>query len=785
MPRNLQLQSRSDKETFTGGRRECSGTPSCFLQQSQTYTVRTTVTICLIATLAILCNQAMAQGSRFSRSAAEDASIDSVLALMTLDEKVGQLVQYSGGFETGPGGRALPEELRLQIREGKIGSLLNATGAAETRELQRIAVEESRLKIPLIFGLDVIHGYKTTFPIPLGEAATWDPQAVERSARIGAIEATAGGIHWTFGPMVDIARDPRWGRMAEGSGEDPYLGSLMAAARVRGFQGSSLSDPTTLVACPKHFAAYGAAEGGRDYNTVDLSERTLRDVYLPPFMAAADAGAGTFMASFNEIAGVPSSGNEYLMTEILKKEWQFDGFVVSDWGSIREMIPHGFASDPADAGRLAINAGVDMDMMGDCFGGKLQGLVKAGKVSQVRIDDAVRRILRVKYRLGLFKNPYRNVTVEREKAALLTPANIAACREVARKSLVLLRNNGGLLPLSKGLTRIAVIGPLANDRSDPLGPWAGPSDTMNVVTVLQGIRNAVPKADVQFSRGCGIQDDDLSGIEDAVRIAKGAEVAVIVAGEARGMSGEASCRSSIGLPGVQQELIKQVITTGTPVVLVLMNGRSLAISWEAEHVPAILEAWFPGLQSGNAIADVVFGDVAPSGRLPVTFPCTTGQVPLYYNFKNTGRPFNDTVEYTSRYLDVRSTPLFPFGFGLTYTTFTYDDLRVEKVTLGTSDTLHVAVQVHNTGNREGEEIVQLYVRDDVGSVTRPVKELKAFKHVVIKPHGAATVNLSVPIRELAFTALDMKTRVEPGTFHVFVGPNALEGLVGKFTVEAH
>jgi beta-glucosidase len=723
-------------------------------------------------------------GQGASRAPGVERAIDSILATLTLDEKVGQLVQYSGGFETGPAGRAIPGQLHAQIREGKVGSLLNALGAAETRELQRIAVEESRTKIPLIFGLDVIHGYKTTFPIPLGEAATWDPDAVELSARVQAQEASAGGIHWTFGPMVDIARDPRWGRMAEGSGEDPYLGALMAAAHVRGYQGTSLSDPTTLVACAKHFAAYGGAEGGRDYNTVDISERTLCDIYLPPFKAAVDAGVGTLMASFNEISGVPSSGNRQLLTDILRNEWKFDGFVVSDWGSIGEMIQHGFAADSADAARLAINAGLDMDMMAGCYGGYLADLVKTGRVSQATLDESVRRVLHMKFRLGLFADPYRGVSVAREKESLLTPSNLAATREVARKSLVLLKNEGGLLPLRKNVHRIAVIGPLANNQSDPIGPWAGSPDTLNVVTVLHGIRNAVPEADVVYARGCGIQDNASAGISHAASLAKKSDVAIIVAGEAEWMSGEASSRSSLAIPGLQEELIKEVVATGTPVVLVLMNGRSLAIGWEAEHVTSIVEAWFPGLEGGNAIADVLFGDVAPAGRLPVTFPRVTGQVPLYYNHKNTGRPYDDMVKYTSRYLDVASTPLFPFGYGLTYTTFAYQGLRLDRNTLGMSDTLRATVGIRNTGERDGEEVVQLYVRDDVGSVTRPVKELKAFRRVRVKKQGTAEVTLTVPVSALAFTGLDMKTRVEPGTFHVIVGPNAEEGLSEKFVVEA-
>jgi beta-glucosidase len=725
-----------------------------------------------------------APGQRLATAPGIERSVDSLLSLLTVEEKVGQLVQYSGGFETGPGGRVIPRELHARIRKGGIGSLFNAIGAVEIRELQRIAVEESPHHIPLIFGLDVIHGFKTTFPIPLGEAATWDPSAAQLSARVAASEASASGIQWTFAPMVDIARDPRWGRMAEGSGEDPFLGSIMAAARVRGFQGASLTDPSSLLACVKHFAAYGAAEAGRDYNTVDISERTLRDIYLPPFKAAIDAGAGTVMCSFNEIAGIPSSGNRFLMTDVLRGEWKFDGFVVSDWGSIGEMIPHGFASDPADAARLAVNAGVDMDMMAFCYQNHLAALVMSGKVSPSTLDESVRRVLRVKFLLGLFSDPYRSLSAERERKSQLTPFNIAATREVAGKSLVLLKNEGRLLPLAKSVKKIALIGPLAANQSDLIGAWAGVPDTLTVVSVLRGIREAVPGAEVSYARGCGIQDDDVSGIAPAAALAKNADVVVVVAGEAEWMSGEAASRSSLELPGMQRELLKAVVAAGKPVVLVVMNGRSLALGWEAAHVPAIVEAWFPGLQAGHAIADVLFGSVAPTGRLPVTFPRVTGQVPLYYNFKSTGRPFNDTVKYTSHYLDVASTPLFPFGYGLTYTTFAYADLRVEKQSLGLLDTLRVNVRVRNTGDRDGMEVVQLYVRDDVGSVTRPVRELKAYRRVNITRGSSADVELEVPVSSLAFTGPDMRSVVEPGAFHVYVGPNAGEGLVGSFVVEA-
>jgi beta-glucosidase len=723
-----------------------------------------------------------AGGRNPALSPAIERSVDSILAGLTLQEKIGQLVQYTGGWSTGPTGRSINDEQRAFIKEGKTGSLLNVIGSSVTRELQKIAVEESRAKIPLLFGLDVIHGFKTTFPIPLAEAATWDADAVELSARVSAAEAASSGVHWTFAPMVDIARDPRWGRIAEGSGEDPYLGSVMAAARVRGFQGRDLSNPTSIMACAKHYAAYGGAEGGRDYNTVEVSEQTLRDVYLPPFKAALDAGAGTFMASFNEINGVPSSGSRFLLTTILRDEWGFDGFVVSDWNSIGELIPHGYAATPAHAAELAINAGLDMDMESRCFRDNLQSLIEQGKVRTATLDVAVRRILRMKFRLGLFTDPYRASTPEREAKTLRSAANVEAARNVARKAIVLLKNEGHLLPLSRTVKTIAVIGPLAENHRDPVGTWAGPTDTNNVVTLLDGIREAAPASRVLFSPGCAIDGGDTAGIAAAVAIARQADVVLLAVGESEDMSGEACSRSSLELPGRQADLARAVQATGKPTVLVLMNGRPLALSWEAANLPAILETWFLGHETGHAIADVLFGAYAPTGRLPASFPRVTGQVPVYYNHKNTGRPSDDSVHYTSRYLDVPSTPLYPFGFGLTYTSFSYGDLVVASPRVRATDSVSVRVTLKNTGTKEGEEVVQFYVRDEVGSLTRPVRELKAFRRVRLKPGQSTPVTMTIPATDLAFTGVDMRRRVEPGMFSLFVGPNAAEGLVGRFEV---
>jgi beta-glucosidase len=709
-------------------------------------------------------------------------SIDSIIAGLTLQEKIGQLVQHTGGWSTGPTGRRINDGQRTLVKEGKIGSLFNIIGSDVTHELQKIAVEESRARIPLLFGLDVIHGFKTTFPIPLAEAATWDADAVELSARVSATEAASSGIHWTFAPMVDIARDPRWGRIAEGSGEDPYLGSVMAAARVRGFQGRSLADPTAIMACAKHYAAYGGAEGGRDYNTVELSEQTLRDVYLPPFKAALDAGAGTFMASFNEINGVPSSGSHFLLTRILRDEWKFDGFVVSDWNSIGELLIHGYAATPAHAAELAINAGLDMDMESRCYRDNLDSLVHQGKVSGATLDNAVRRILRMKFRLGLFSDPYRACTPDREAKTLRSAANVEAARNVARKAIVLLKNERGLLPLAKDMKTIAVIGPLANNHRDPVGTWAGPTDTNHVVTLLDGVRAAAPASHVLFAQGCAISGSDTAGITAAVEVARKADVVLLALGESEDMSGEACSRTSLELPGRQGDLLRAVHATGKPVVLVLMNGRPLALSWEAANLPAILEAWFLGHETGHAAADVLFGTFAPTGRLPASFPRVTGQIPIYYNHKNTGRPADDTLHYTSRYLDVPSTPLFPFGFGLTYTTFTYADLALASPRVKTTDSVSVRVNLKNTGMKAGEEVVQLYVRDEVGSLTRPVRELKAFTRVRLQPGQTMPVTLTIPVTDLAFTGADMRRRVEPGMFTVYVGPNAGEGLVGRFEV---
>src|SRR5687768_13503392 len=636
--------------------------------------------------------------------------IDQLLARMTLEEKLGQLQQLDGEAN----GNYRPEHVEM-VRKGLLGSTLNVRGAARTNELQRVAVNESRLKIPMVFGFDVIHGYRTVFPIPLGEAATWDPAALERSAAIAAREARAAGVHWTFAPMVDIARDARWGRIAEGSGEDPYLGAMLAAARVRGFQGSDYSAPDKVVATAKHWVAYGAAEAGRDYNTTDLSERSLREVYFPPFKAAIDAKVGTFMTAFNDINGVPATANPFVLSDVLRSEWKFDGLVVSDYTAVMELMNHGLARDEADAASLALNAGTDMEMVSRLYNKHGAALIRERKVSLATLNEAVRRVLRIKFRLGLFEKPYADEV--RETNSIFTPEHLAAAREIAARSMVLLKNQGDFLPLSKGVKTIAVIGPLADSQKDMIGSWTGDGKAEDAVTLLTGVKSKVsPQTTVRYAKGCELNDNSTAGLDEAVRVARESDVVIVAVGESAEMSGEAASRSSLDLPGQQMQLIKAIHATGKPYAVVLMNGRPLTISWIAENSPAILETWFAGTQGGHAIADVLFGDVNPSGKLPVTFPRALGQVPIYYNHKNTGRPPTDQ-KYTSKYLDVPVTPLFHFGHGLSYTKFKLSDLRKSAERISPDGTLTVSIEIENIGTRAGEEVVQLYINDVASSVT--------------------------------------------------------------------
>jgi beta-glucosidase len=697
--------------------------------------------------------------------------ITALMKKMTLEEKIGQLNQYASNWSTGP---VSPEGNKIQeIKEGRVGSMLNVKGVDKTRSLQEAAMQ-SRLKIPLLFGLDVIHGYKTTFPIPLAEAASWDLSAIEQSARIAAVETAAAGVHWTFAPMVDISRDPRWGRVMEGAGEDPFLGSLIAKARVKGFQGNGLGNLDAVMACVKHFAAYGAAIGGRDYNSVDMSERTLWETYLPPYKAAAEAGAATFMNSFNDLNGIPATGNAYLQRDILKGKWNFKGFVVSDWGSIGEMVPHGFAANQYDAAWKAILAGSDMDMESRSYTGNLAKLVKEGKVPVSVVDDAVRRILIKKYEMGLFDDPFRYCNEQREQDAINNPAHRVIARDVAQKSIVLLKNQNNLLPLSKSTKTIAVIGPLAKSKDDMLGFWNVPwPDNSDVVSLYEGLEKKVGSGTkLLYAAGADPNDTTKAGFAEAVQTALQSDVVIVCVGERRSMSGEAKSRSSIHLPGVQEVLIKALYATGKPIVVAINAGRPLVFDWTADHAPAILYTWWLGSEAGNAIANVLFGDYNPSGKLPMTFPRTEGQIPIYYNYLNTGRPAPDNskvVNFRSGYIDLPKSPKFSFGYGLSYTTFKYDGLKLSDTMMTAGKNIEVSFTLTNTGRVAGEEVAQLYVRDDVASLVRPVKELKGFEKVYLKPGESKVIHFTIDRDKLSFFNQKLEWKAEPGTFTVMIG----------------
>jgi len=719
---------------------------------------------------------------------AMDKFIAELMAKMTLEEKIGQLSLLTSDWDsTGP---TMRQGYQEDIRKGRIGSIFNAFTAKYTRDLQRVAVEETRLKIPLLFGYDVIHGHRTIFPISLGEAASWDLKAIEKAARISATEASAEGIHWTFAPMVDVARDPRWGRISEGAGEDVYLGSRIAEARVRGFQGNDLKAVDTVLATAKHFAAYGAAQAGRDYGTVDISERTLRDVYLPPFKAAADAGAATFMTSFNDVDGIPASGNHHLLTDVLRDKWGFKGFVVTDYTSINEMVAHGYSKDLQQAGEQAINAGVDMDLQGAVFMEHLAKSVAEGKVDVARIDAAVKAILEMKYRLGLFEDPYRYSDEAREKATVYRPDFLEAARDVARKSMVLLKNANNALPLAASAKSIAVIGPLGDSKADMIGSWSAAGDRKTrPVTLLEGMQARAPKGQsVAYAKGASYAFEDAGktdGFAEAIALAQKSDVIVAAMGERWDMTGEAASRTSLDLPGNQQALLQELKKTGKPIILVLMSGRPNSIEWADANVDAILEAWYPGTMGGHAIADVLYGDYNPSGKLPATFPRNVGQVPLYYDMKNTGRPIDPAkpdAKYVSRYLNTPNTPLYPFGYGLSYTSFTYSPVTLSKASIKPGEPLTASVTVTNSGVRDGEEVVQLYVRDLVGSVTRPVKELKGFRKIPLKKGESKTVSFTLTDADLAFTRADMSWGAEPGDFKLWIGPSSAEGSEADFAL---
>ena len=701
----------------------------------------------------------------------EDRFVDSVLSGLTLQEKLGQLTQ--------DGYPPTKEQAKADIRAGRVGSYLGVAGAALTRELQQVAVEQSRAKIPLLFAHDVIHGFGTIFPVPIAEASSWDPQTVMKSARVSAIEGAAHGLHWTFAPMVDIARDPRWGRIVEGAGEDPYLGSVMAAARVIGFQGRFISDTLSLIATAKHFVAYGAAEGGRDYNVASVPPRVLNEIYLPPFRAAVNAGARSVMGSFNEVDGVPMHANSALINGTLRKKWGWDGMLVSDYTAIMELMRHGIAADSGEAARRGIDAGVDIDMVSRFYLDHLAAQVNEGKVPIGQIDAAVKRVLRAKYEKGLFTNPYIYSSVEREKRETLSPAHREAARDVARKAIVLLRNENNTLPLKKTLRTIAVIGPLANDARSALGPWAAEGKPASAITPLDGIRSALPNTRVVYVRGVPVDTVNQTGIAEAARVAGESDAVVLIVGERSDMSAEAESRSSIELPGNQLELVQAVWNavkeSGKPVVVVLANGRPLAVPWIASNIPAIVETWFLGTATGDALADVLFGDFNPGGKLPVTFPRATGQIPLYYNHRNTGRPPIVEDKYRSKYNDIPWTPQFVFGFGLSYTTFSISNPVLSASEISASDSIVVRAAVTNTGSRAGDEVVQLYLRDDAASVTQPVKSLKGFERVSLAAGETRDVSFVLRPRDFALYDLDMRLVVEPGTFTVWVGNSSESG----------
>lgn len=707
-----------------------------------------------------------------------DERVEALLGRMTLEEKVGQLTQYSGG-DAPPTGPVRFKGGQLEaIRGGLVGSMLNVRGVNATRQYQEAAMQ-SRLRIPLLFGQDVIHGYLTTFPIPLAEAASWDLDAIERSARIAATEAAAGGIHWTFAPMVDIARDPRWGRVMEGAGEDTYLGSRIAYARVKGFQGKRLGDTDAVMATAKHFAAYGAAIGGRDYNSVDMSPRMLWESYLPPFKAAVDAGVATFMNAFNDLNGVPATGNAYLQREILRERWHFGGFVVSDWGSIGEMVPHGHARDAAHAAQLAIAAGSDMDMESSAYRDHLPALVRSGQVRAESVDDAVRRVLRQKFELGLFDDPYRFSDAARERTTLARPEHRRAAREMAAKSIVLLKNAGGVLPLTPAAKTIAFIGPLAKATKDNLGGWAvtlpGVDYDEFIVSQWAGLKErAGPGTRLLYARGCEVDGDSRAGFAEAVRIARQADVVIVSVGERWDMSGEARSRSRLGLPGVQEDLIRALHATGKPVIVLVNAGRPLIFNWTADHAAAILYTWWLGSEAGQAIADVLFGDVNPAARLPMSFPRSEGQIPIYYNHFNTGRPAraDGAAGYVSAYIDERNSPRFPFGHGLSYTSFAYADLALDRTTLRGNETLTASFTLSNTGQVAGDEVVQLYLRDRVGSAVRPVQELKRFHRLRLQPGESRRVEFTLDREALSFYDDRLRWVAEPGAFDLMVGASS-------------
>jgi beta-glucosidase len=753
----------------------------------------------LLTALAIICTLQAAAQTQSTADAKMNQFVSALMAKMTLDEKLGQLnLPGAGDITTG---QASSSGIAQKIKEGKVGGLFNIKTVAKIKEVQRIAVETSRLKIPLLFGMDVIHGYETVFPIPLGLSCTWDMQAVEKSARIAAIEASADGICWTFSPMVDVSRDPRWGRVSEGNGEDAFLGSQIAKAMVKGYQGKDFSSNTSIMSCVKHFALYGAGEAGRDYNTVDMSRVRMYNEYLPPYKAAVDAGVGSVMSSFNEIDGIPATGNKWLLTDLLRRQWGFKGFVVSDYTAVNEMIDHG-VGNLQTVSAMALRAGLDMDMVGEGFLTTLKKSLQEGKVTQAQIDQACRRILEAKYKLGLFTDPYKYCNEQRAKTEIFTAENRKVAREIAAQSFVLLKNDNNILPLKKSGT-IAVIGPMADTRENMPGTWSVAARFSESISVMDGLKKAVGN-DVKLLYAHGSNLDSDTAFEDratmfgktlkrdrrpkdvvlkeAVDIASQSDIVVAVLGEAAEMTGEASSRSNIEIPALQKELLAALLKTGKPVVLVLFTGRPLALKWEHENVPSILNVWFGGSEAGDAIADVLFGAVNPSGKLSATFPVNVGQVPIYYNHKNTGRPLPEGQwfqKFRSNYLDVPNEPLYPFGFGLSYTKFTYGDIKLSSSSLKGNQTLTASVELTNAGQHDGAEVVQLYIRDVVGSVTRPLKELKGFQKVFLKAGETKTITFNITPNDLKFYNYDLKYDWESGEFTIMIGGNSRDVKSGK------
>ena len=749
--------------------------------------------VCILA-ISFNANIVTAQGSNDAKM---KLFVDALIKKMTLDEKIGQLnLPGSGDIVTG---QAKSSDIGAKIREGKVGGLFNIKSVAKIKEVQRIAVEESRLKIPMLFGMDVIHGYETVFPIPLGMSCTWDMALVERSARIAANEASADGINWTFSPMVDISRDPRWGRVSEGSGEDPYLGSQIAKAMVTGYQGNDLSKNNTIMSCVKHYALYGAAEAGRDYNTTDMSRQRMYNEYFPPYKAAVDAGVASVMASFNEVDGIPATANKWLMTDVLRKQWGFKGFTVTDYTGINEMIDHGIGDLQAASAR-ALMAGIDMDMVGEGLLLTTKKSLQEGKVTLAQIDAACRRILEAKFKLGLFADPYKYCDENRAKSEVFSDANRKEARSIAAQSFVLLKNNNNLLPIKKAGT-IALIGPLANNRENMAGTWSVAAKHDQSISLLAGLEQAVGNAaKILYAKGSNLDADstieeratmfgktlyrdrrpDSMILQEALDVAAQSDIIVAAVGESAEMSGESSSRSNIEIPAIQQKLLKALLATGKPMVLVLFTGRPLALKWENDNIPAILNVWFAGSEAGDAIADVLFGNVNPSGKLSTTFPQNVGQVPLFYNHKNTGRPLGKWFEkFRSNYLDVSNEPVYPFGYGLSYSNFTYSNVTVSSSTLKGNQTLTATVTVTNNSNVEGKEVVQLYIRDVVGSSTRPVKELKGFQKLNFRGGESKKVTFSITPSDLKFYNYDLKYDWEAGEFQIMIGGNSRDVKMAK------